>query len=839
MSHERGAACPSCFHCGQPIREPRPPRAELLGVLREFCCARCEAVARTISGAGLGSYYETREPPRADARQSMRHDAPALSVYDEPAAQRQFVTSVGEHRREALLIVEGVSCSACVRLIERHLRSLKGVLQIDVNSATRRAIVAWDERDVRLGQVLEAVRAIGYGAYPFDPQRKSFLEAGDRRAALWRLFVSGFAAMQVMMYALPAYFDDAATITPDTQALMRWASLALTLPVILFACGPFFGPAWRDLRRGRIGIDAPISLGILAGFAASAWATFSGEGEVYFDSIAMLVFLLLAARSAEAAARSRAVRSLEPLLRWMPSFALRLSAPLASAPAEKVAAHELVPGDLALVPPGERIPADGTIVEGASSADESLLTGEALPVAKVPGSEVVGGSVNLEQPLVLRVARAGSETRAAGILRMVERAAAGRPTLVASADRIARLLSWVVIAFAASVFLAWLQIAPERALWAAVAVLVVSCPCALALAAPIALSASTAQLLSRGIVLTRARAIEALAGATDVVLDKTGTLTRGKPRIAHIAALGALPQPECLRLARALEATSRHPIARALETAAGRVAPLALSDVVHVPGRGIEARLEGRRVRIGTEAFCGEIACEALPVQSEGADMGRTAVYLAGESGWLAAFALEDPLRDQAPEFVAALRGAGMRVHLVSGDRTGTVAAVARELGIADFRAQAEPHDKVAYVERLQRDGRVVVMIGDGLNDAPVLAHADASIAMGSGASAAQLHSDLVLLGAELGSALETFGLARRTMRVMRQNFAWALGYNAVALPAAGFGWIGPWEAAIGMGASSLIVALNSLRLARAANPHGETWKASTSSFPSPSRSYS
>lgn len=297
--------------------------------------------------------------------------------------------------------------------------------------------------------------------------------------------------------------------------------------------------------------------------------------------------------------------------------------------------------------------------------------------------------------------------------------------------------------------------------------------------------------------------------------------------------MGRLSQPECLRLAQALEATSRHPIARAFQAAADQTPPVSLSDVVHVPGRGLEARLEGRRVRVGTEAFCGELAGAPLP------ETGNASVCLADESGWLAAFDLEDPLRDQAPEFVAMLQAAGLRVHLVSGDRPDAVASVAHRLGISEFSARAEPQDKVAYVERLQRAGRVVVMIGDGLNDAPVLAHADASIALGSGASAAQLHSDLVLLGSRLESALDAFSLARRTMRIIRQNFAWALAYNGIALPAAALGWIGPWEAAIGMGASSLIVALNSLRLAKAANPKSESWKASTSSFPSPSRSYS
>ena len=826
-----------CFHCGKPALEPDLRRSELLGAIREFCCAGCEGVARTIANGGFGAYYETREAPRPDARGAAGNPVP-LSAYDDPAAQRQFVTNVAEHGREALLILEGVTCAGCVWLIERRLREMPGVTRAHVNAGTRRALVAWDARQVSFGRIIEAVRAIGYDAFPFDPQRKPREETAGRRAALWRLFVSGFASMQVMMYALPAYLDGDATLTPDAQALMRWAGFALTLPVILFACGPFFSSAWRDLRRGRIGLDAPISLGILAGFAASTWATFSGTGEVYFDSIAMLVFLLLAARGAETSARARAERALDPLLRWMPAFALRLRTPSFAAQAEKIAAHELLPGELALVPPGERVPADALVVQGASSADESMLTGESAPVEKRPGSELVGGSVNLEQPLIVRILRAGNDTRAAAILRLIERAASSRPAVVAGADRIARVLAWVVIVAAVAVFLAWLPQGPERALWAAIAVLVVTCPCALGLAAPIALTTSTARLLARGVVLSRGHAIEVLARATDVVLDKTGTLTLGKPRLVGVSVFGELAQAECVRVAHALEATSRHPVAAAFEVADGQP-PLSVSDVRHVPGRGIEALIEGRRVRVGNEAFCAELAgprtqpfvCEVQP--------GRTAVHLADTSGWLAEFLLEDSLREHATEFVGKLRQAGMRVHLVSGDRDDAVAALAQRLGIADHCGCAEPQHKVAYVEKLQRAGHVVVMIGDGLNDAPVLAHANASIAMGSGAGVSQLHSDLVLLGSQLDSALDAFALARSTMRIIRQNFAWAIAYNALALPAAALGWIGPWEAAIGMAASSLVVALNSLRLARRRVPDSGPWKASPFSFPSPSRSYS
>ncbi|HEX5613241.1 MAG TPA: heavy metal translocating P-type ATPase, partial [Burkholderiales bacterium] len=601
------------------------------------------------------------------------------------------------------------------------------------------------------------------------------------------------------------------------------------------ACGPFFRPAWRDLRARRIGLDAPIALGILVGFGASAWATLTGAGEVYFDSIAMLVFLLLAARSAEAAARRRAGRALDPLLRWMPAFALRLRAG-ASAP-ERISVHELAAGELALVPPGERMPADGIVVEGESSADESLLTGESLPVAKQPGATVVAGSVNLEQPLLLRVERAGSDTSAAAILRMVERASASRPVLVAGADRIASVFAWVVLAAALGALAAWLQIAPERSIWIAVAVLVVTCPCALALAAPIALTAATTQLLARGVVLTRGRALEALARATDVVLDKTGTLTEGRLRLANVQTFGSATAAECLALARALEATSRHPLAAAFDEAARELKAPAVAELAHFPGHGIEATVDGRRVRIGTVAFCEQLA--HCPFPQAVADSG-TRVALTAESGWLAAFSLEDRVRPQARDFVDRLREAGLEVHLLSGDRREAAAALAGALSIDHVTAEADPQQKLAYVRQLQREGRIVVMIGDGWNDAPVLAQADASIAMGSGASVAQLNSDLVLLGGRLAAALEVFPLARRTLRVIRQNFGWAIAYNVLALPAAMLGWIGPWEAALGMAGSSLVVALNSLRLVASNGKRDpDSWKASTSSFPSPSRSYS
>ena len=802
----------TCFHCGLPVFEPGRHRAMVLGAQRELCCAGCAAVARTIVAGGFEKYYAAREAAGA------RPDAlPPTAVYDDPAAQREFVAAPEENLRVATLILDRIRCAACLWLNEQTLRRVPGVRRADVNFTTQRAQLAWDPRATKLSTILEAIRAVGYDAYPFDPRRGDELARAERRRALWRLFVAGFGAMQVMMYAWPAYVDaGAGTLSAPAAGLMRWASLAITTPVLLFSCAPFFRGAWENARRRRISLDTPIALGLAAAFAASAWATLAGAGEVYFDSIAMLAFLLLGARTAELFARQRAGRELDRLARWMPSFALRL----AGGAAERVSAHALAPGDRVLVGAGERIPADGVVEEGASSADESLLTGEARAVPKRAGAALVGGAVNLEQPLTMRVTRAGADTRAAAIGRLVERAAASRPALVERADRLAQGLTGVVLATAA---LAW---SAAGNVWAAVAVLVASCPCALALAAPIVLTRAGAQLLARGAALTRSRALEALERATDVVLDKTGTLTHGRPALAHVACFGEMGEAQCMALAAVLEASSTHPLARAFPTAGPGPA---VHELRNAAGQGVEARHQGHRVRIGSQRFCAALAGRPAPEP-------LAQVYLAAEGQWLAAFFVLDALRPEAAGIVRALAERGLRVHLVSGDQPAVVESLARQLGIAAWTGGATPQDKFDYVARLQAAGRVVAMVGDGLNDAPVLARADASIAMGAGADAAQLQADVVLTGDRLGALAEVLALSRRAMRLVRQNLGWALGYNALALPAAALGWIGPWEAALGMAASSFVVVLNALRPLTG----NKAWKAaSPSSSPSRSPSYS
>ena len=778
----------ACFHCGLPVEAPGRHRVAVLGAEREMCCGGCAAVAQTIVASGLQSYYETRTSPGSFPEALHRN------------GDRSLATANPEG---TALILDGVRCAACLWLIEETLLRLPGV-NARVNYATRRAQVAWDPQQADLGRIVAAIHAVGYGACPYDPRRQDELERRERRTALWRLFVAGFGAMQVMMYAFPAYVDGAeGTLSPQAAQLMRWVSLLLTLPVVLFSCRPFFSAAWQELRHRRLGLDTPIALGIGGAFLASAWATFTGRGEVYFDSICMLAFLLLAARFAEGAARRRAARALDPLLRL-------------------TAGREPAVGEVLRIAPGERIPADGVVETGATSVDESLLTGESRPVAKHPGQELVGGSVNLEQPVSMRVTRVGADTRAAGIARLVERAAAARPPLVESADRAARVLTYVVVASA----LGMLALTGDP--WIAVAMLVATCPCALALAAPVVLTRAGAALLAHGALLTRSRALEALDRASDVVLDKTGTLTAGRFSIAGFVALGGLDEPACRSLAASLEAASRHPLAQPFQRDPAPVA----EELSSTPGEGIEGRVAGRRLRIGSKRFCAALCGRGAPAVAGSA---LTQVFLADEQGWLAAFELQDALRPDAARLVEALRARGLRVHLASGDRAEVVASVAARLGIERFRGAMTPRDKLALVERLQGEGRVVAMVGDGLNDGPVLARADVSVAMGSGADSAQLQADLVLLSSELHSLLGAFDVARRAMRLVRENLAWAALYNAAVLPMAALGWIGPWQAGLGMGASSLVVLVNALR---PLVPR-KSWKASTSSYPSPSPSYS
>jgi Cu2+-exporting ATPase len=804
----------TCFHCGLPLSAGEARSLRVAGELRSFCCAGCEAVAAAISGAGLDAYYRLRE--QATARPAVEARGPGdHAAYDDPVFQDSFVVAGADGCREAALLLEGVRCSACVWLNEQVIGRLPGVAGVSINYATRRAQVRWDPSRLQLSEILAAVARIGYRAFPYDRARADAVHQRERRAALWGLFVAGFGMMQVMMYAVPVYIAGSEGGMPaDVEALMRWASLALTVPVVAYSAQPFFLGAWRDLRAGRAGMDVPVALGVAVAFAASIWATLRGHGEVYFDSVTMFVFLLLAGRFLELEARHRAGAALAHLGRLVPAQAERLRGFPGPSESERVAVSTLRRGDFVLVRPGERIPADGTVVQGEGAIDESLLTGESRPVAKRSGSAVIGGSVSVSAPFVVRVDGVGADTVLAAIVRLVERAMTERHRLVEIADRYAQWFVLGVLLLAAGTAVAWLVLAPERALWVAVSVLVVTCPCALSLATPVALTVATGELARRGVIVTRGHSIEALARATDVVFDKTGTLTHGELRVAAATALGARPIEHCMALARALEAASEHPVARALmrDTDASRPGAGVAERMASYPGRGVEGAVGGVRYRLGTRAFCDRLAgvsCDNAPAPRAAA----TVVYLVSPGAWLAQFELEDTLKPGAAELVRRLEAMGKRVHLLSGDADGPVRAVARALSIGSARSEADPAAKQAYVAALQQTGAIVAMVGDGVNDAPVLAQANVSVALGTGAEIAQTRADAVLISGTPGALAEAFDLARATMRVIRQNLVWAAVYNLAAVPAAAAGLVTPWMAGIGMSGSSLAVVLNALRL--------------------------
>jgi Cu2+-exporting ATPase len=662
-----------------------------------------------------------------------------------------------------------------------------------------------------LSDLLRAVQEIGYRASPFDASRAYALQRAERRSALARIVVAGLGAMQVMMYAVPAYLAGDGDMSADIALLMRWASLALALPVVFYSAWPFFAGAWRNLRAGRLGMDVPVALGVAVAFAASVAATLRGAGEVYFDSVTMFVFLLLLGRYFEILARQRAGGALSHLARLVPEFANRLRDFPRSLESERVAVAALAAGEVVLVRPGETFPADGLVAQGVGAASEALVSGEASPVAKSPGSTVIAGSSNLSSPLFVKVTRIGPDTLLSSILRLADHAAAEKPRLIRLADRAVSWFIACVVALAGLAAWYWTAEDPARALPAFVAVLVATCPCALSLSAPIALTVAVGEFAKGGIVIARSRAVEALATAGDVVFDKTGTLTRGELRLKEVAVLGGSSRERCLAIAAGIEAASEHPIGKALADAARG---LGAENIQNFPGVGIEALVEGARYRIGTLRFAGQLSPGPIPDEDPGMD---TVVWLGGESGLLASFRLGDEMRREAEEALAMLQAMGVRVHLVSGDGESAVREVAQRLNLPAAEANAEPARKRQYVAELQREGRVVAMVGDGINDAPVLAQADVALAMGGGARLAQLRADAVLVSRDLRDLPRAIRQARRTLSIVRQNIAWAFVYNLLVLPLALAGALTPWAAALGMSASSLVVVLNALRLERRA----------------------
>lgn len=814
-----------CFHCGLPAATSSQWQVSIDGVNRTMCCPGCAAVAKTIVDAGQSSWYATRDGYAATAAGADTLP-PELALYrnDDP----RFALDATDC--QAVLLVDGIRCAACVWLIERRLLQLPGVVSAEMNVATGRLCVRWRKDACEAAQVLRALHAIGYPAWPYDAARHSRQLQQSGRALGRRLFVACLSMMQVMMYVAPAYLADDAvnqgTLDAGMAALMQWASLLLTLPAVCYSATPFFLGAWNSLRARALGMDVPVALGIAAAFGASVIATWRGHGDVYYDSVTMFIFLLLCSRWLELAARRKAASALERLQHGLPASASLLAGWPAERGATVVDAALLKAGDIIAVKPGEAFAADGDIIEGTTSADLSLLTGESAPQTVATGASVPGGAINAGQAVLLRVTRAAGDSTLAGLLKLVEKAGSAKPAIALWADRTASWFVAALLLLAMAAWLWWHWMDPARAWPVAIAVLVVSCPCALSLATPSALAAATDRLLAQGILVVQPHVLETLHRATHVVFDKTGTLTEGKPALRHMARLGLVSglgtdhdNRAALQIAAALEAHSAHPIARAILAAAaegGVAARWTAMDVRETPGQGLEGTVCGQRYRLGNAAFVAALAGPAVDAQDGGqacAGDAMGAVYLGTEGAWLACFHISDALRADAQRTVDYFRAHGKQVVLLSGDRDALARQVARQLGIAMVQGDCLPHQKVEYVQRLQQGGAVVAMVGDGINDAAVLGSADVSFAMGSGAALAQAHADAVLLNGQLHAVADSARSAGRAMGVIRQNLAWAMLYNATAIPAAAFGLLNPWLSGVGMALSSAVVVINAMRL--------------------------
>jgi Cu2+-exporting ATPase len=717
---------------------------------------------------------------------------------------------------ESSVVIEGMHCAACSYTVEEAIAAVPGVLQVQVSAGSQRARVVWNATEVLPSLWMHAVQQRGYRAVPANDVFASERRRLETRKALWRWMVAGLCMMQVMMYAYPAYTAQAGDLTLEMEQLLRWASWVLSLPVILFSCGPFLSSAWRDLRHGSISMDLPVAIGIAITFGVSSVGTFEPGGvfgrEVYFDSLTMFVFFLLTGRWLELRLRDRTAGSLEALMNRLPESMERLNA---QGIFQRVAIRRLQVGDLVRVYPGEAFAADGIVEQGETLVDEALLTGESHPLHRRPGDGVIAGSHNLGSSVQVRLQAVGEQTRFAQIVALMQSASTTKPASAALADRLAKPFLIGVLMAAALSCLWWWQTDPERALMVAVAVLVVTCPCALSLATPTAMLAAAGNLARSGVLVRNLRALEALSEVDTVVFDKTGTLTEDGMTIGRVEVRAGISVAQAVQMAAALAAHSLHPVSKAI-VAASMLPPYqttswACESVREQVGQGLEAKAKaaqgGRseQLRLGSGVFCGLDAVPSTGMR----------VHLSDVQGWLASFEMREQLRPEAVQTVAALAQAGMQVHLLSGDGAESVQRIAAAVGIQNAQDACSPAGKLAVLRNLQALGHKVLMVGDGLNDGPVLAGAHVSIAFGKAVPLAQAQSDFVVMGGRLQSVVHAVQLARKTMSVVRQNLWWALLYNAACVPLAVVGLLPAWLAGLGMACSSLVVIVNALRLNR------------------------
>lgn len=793
-----------CFHCGEPL-PANPPQAQLGDTEKPVCCIGCKAVAELIHQNGLDNFYQLR---KGETLKPADYLATATAeewlVFDQASVQQELVETVDENTCETSLLIEGVHCAACTWLIRQSLGKLEGVDEVEVNPATTRATLRWDPKKTRLSQLLHTIARLGYRPHPGKRSEGEQVRLKEKRQAILRLGLAGMGMMQVMTYAISLYTGIFEGMDEGTRTFLRYVSMLITTPVLFYSGLPFLKGAWRDIKNRHLGMDVPVALALLLAYLASVWETLNHGPHVYFDSVVMFVFFLLVARQVEQNVRHKAGSTADALSELTPASAIRLTA----SGQETVAIQDLKPDDRVLVRDGEAIPADGIIVSGGTFVDESLITGESRPVWRSEGQAVIAGSTVQGDPVEIRITRTGRDTVLSTITRLLERAQSQSPPIARLTDRIAAWFVGSILLLAAGTAGWWAIHDPANAFSITISVLVVTCPCALSLATPVSLAAASAHMTARGLLVAHSSALETLPEIDTFVFDKTGTLTTGQLEIQQILPEPGLQSEQLLELAAMLEQSSAHPIAKAFAPWLKTPAPI---QVRTLPGQGVEAHWQGHDYRLGQVRFALDQPQAAWPENLQ--EGTRLCLSRDGQAmGW---FVLRDTLREDAASVIQSLQRQGLRIGLLSGDEQAHVQRLANTLRVDFWQAEQMPEDKLERIQSLQRQGHRVAMVGDGVNDAPVLAAADVSVAMGQGAALAQTTSDLILLAESLRPLDDGHAIAQATRQVIRQNLSWAVGYNLLAIPLAAAGWVEPWMAALGMSASSLVVVLNAWRITR------------------------
>jgi Cu2+-exporting ATPase len=780
----------TCYHCGEDVPANTNFNVDILGADREMCCPGCESVAQTIVDSGLVSYYQYRTTT-AEKADLVPEQLRALIHYDNEDVQAEFVRN-HEDTKEVTLSLEGVSCAACAWLIEKRMSVEPGVVSIRVNTTTNRALLKWDKTATQLSQLLSSIHTLGYKAAPFEADKQEAAYHATMKQYLYRLGIAGLATMQVMMLAVALYLEVFGNLEPEFKSYFRWVSLIFATPVLLYSALPFYINAWRSIKGRTLGMDVPVSIALIFAYVASLVATVTEQGEVFFESISMFTFFLLIGRYLEMRARRKAAAASGNLLKLIPAIANKLNG-------EQVPVKSLQIGDQIKVLPGEHIPADGVVLNGRIHIDESMLTGESLPVVKGKDDFVYAGTLNGDEAFDLEVRSTKADSMISSIVRLQDEAQLSKPKIAEIADIVARYFVAIILVIAAGTWLFWHQTEPDDAFWIMLSVLVATCPCALSLATPTAITCSSSRMGTLGILSRRGHVFETLCKVNHLVVDKTGTLTHGDIEIARTHAFSDQSEVELLSIAASLENHANHPIARAFKPYLNH--SVLVTDVENVIGSGLQGIIDGKLVKIGNAHY----------VLGRD-DAALNSVYMSIDDQHVATFEYRDPIRKEAVEFINKMREAGVKTTLLTGDTLSNAEPVAKEVGIDDVIASASPSDKLNYLKSLDSDD-ITMMIGDGINDAPTLAGAHLSIAMGGGTDVAKASADLVLLGDRLDKILTARELALRTRKIIRENLAWSLGYNVLILPLAVAGLVAPYIAVVGMSASSIIVVSNSLRL--------------------------